>query len=97
MITTELIICFLLVNIIGLGCFRVLLNSNLNFNKKQQLLLSWEKSFDITKSDFSSNLISLECNKIMPVVCHGKYVLKYNNYGNDYDNNYDKQINIWRY
>ena len=93
MITTELIICFLLVNIIGLGCFRVLLNSNLNLDKKHELLLSWEKSFDITKPDFSSNLILLECNKIIPVVCHGKYDLKYDNYVN----NYDKQINIWRY
>ena len=92
MITTELVICFLLVNIIGLGCFKVLLYSNINFAKKQKFITSWDKSLEISgisDLDYSNNFGVINCSKIIPVVCQGKYDFKYNNYY--------KTINIWRY
>jgi hypothetical protein len=62
-LSVELIICFILVSLIGLGSFRVLLKSNYNL----------DNAFIYLNLRDKRKLFSQDCNKIIPVICHDKF------------------------
>ena len=67
MLSVELIICFILVSLIGLGSFRVLLKSNYNL----------DNAFIYLNLRDKRKLFSQDCNKIIPIICHDKFSFCY--------------------